>query len=169
MVTKMEIAFADIPLKLRSAYQIALLSTDRSTKNGAIICSQGFNVIAATNKHAPGYGDDPEHHERPMKYDVTEHAERAVILKAARKGISLKGLTLVANWVACPDCARAIVLAGISTVVCHKECQDRTPERWRRQVELGLEIMKHGGVEVISWSGKIGGVKNLNNGKWWEP
>jgi deoxycytidylate deaminase len=107
--------------------------------------------------------------ERPMKYSLTEHAERDVIYKAARWHHRTKGSTLVANWVACPDCARAIVLAGISTVVCHQQCMDRTPDRWREMVDLGLFILKQGGVEVRQWSGTVGRVDNLNNGEIWQP
>jgi dCMP deaminase len=104
-----------------------------------------------------------------MKYNLVEHAERDVIYKAARLHVKTKGTTMVANWVACPDCARAIVLAGIHTVVCHRECMDRTPDRWREMVNLGLFMLRQGGVEVYQWSGLVGRVENLNNGKIWHP
>lgn len=165
----MEIKYEEIPLKLRAAYKAAEKSTDRATQNGAILVKEGWNIISDCNRHVPGYGELEVHHERPMKYAVTEHAERAVLLQALYQGVQTKGLTMVANWVACPDCARAIVLSGIDTVVCHKDCQDRTPERWRNLVNLGMDIMRHGGVEVIEWEGKIGGVHNRNNGEIWAP
>jgi deoxycytidylate deaminase len=164
-----EIEHKDIPLKLRAAYKAAEKSTDRSTRNGAILVKDGWNLISACNSHVPGYGGMECDHERPLKYSITEHAERAVILAAARKGIKTEGLTLVANWVACPDCARAIVLAGIETVVCHWECQQRTPERWFDLVATGMDIMTHGGVNIIQWEGKVGGVHNINNGELWAP
>lgn len=165
----MEIEHQDIRWKLKAAYKAAAKSTDRVTQNGALLVQEGWNIVTACNHHVEGYGDLNAHHERPMKYALTEHAERAVILAAARKGIKTKGLTLVANWVACPDCARAIVLSGIDTVVCHKDCQDRTPERWKDLVALGLDILRNGGVEIIEWEGKIGGVHNRNNGELWAP
>jgi len=155
--------------KMRFVYKCANKSTDRSTKNGALICYKNQVLFDGCNHHIPGYGHLKEHHERPMKYEVTEHAERDVILKAANEGFSLEGLTLVANWVACPDCARAIVLSGIKEVICHKECMERTPERWMDRVNLGLEIMENSGVEIIQWSGKVGGVEALMNYVVWHP
>jgi len=134
---------------MQRVYREARLSTDRVTKNGAILCQEGWNVVSGCNHHVNGFGVSDEDHARPFKYDVTEHAERDVILKACRWGVKTEGLTLVANWVACPDCARAIVLAGIADVVCHGECMDRTPERWREKVALGLDILKHSGVNLI--------------------
>lgn len=159
----------DIPLKMRAAYQAALKSTDRSTKNGAILVNGGWNVITGYNHHVAGYGDKPEHHERPFKYAITEHAERDVILKAARAGIKTEGLTMVAHWVCCPDCARAIVEAGISQVICHKACMDRDRPDWKPMVDAGLEILRRGGVELVVWDGVIGGVTNLNGGVVWNP
>jgi dCMP deaminase len=159
----------DIPLKIRAAYVAALKSTDRSTKTGAVLVDSGWNVISGYNHHIPGYGDEPEHHERPFKYAITEHAERDVILKAAKAGIKTEGLTMVAPWVACEDCARAIVLAGISQVICHKQCQDRNRPDWKGAVDTGLEILNRGGVELVVWDGKVGGIENLNNGNVWYP
>jgi len=158
-----------IRCKMRAAYTAAIKSTDRSTKNGAILVQDGWNVVTGWNSHVPGYGVKPEHHERPFKYWVTEHAERDVILKAARKGIKTAGLTLVANWVACPDCARAIVLAGIRQVICHKACMDRDRPDWKPMVDAGLEIFRRGGVELIVWDGVVGDITNLNNGEIWKP
>ena len=163
------VSYKEIPLKLKAAYSAAEKSDDRSTKNGAILVKEGWNVLTGWNHMMEGWGGELEHHERPFKYWITEHAERDVLLKAASKGICTKGMTLVANWVACPDCARAIVLAGIDTVICHKDCQKLTPERWKDMVTAGIDIMKQGGVRVIEWEGKIGGIHNIHNGELWAP
>ena len=130
-----------------------------------------YNAARAVgfNHFLEGYGNLETHHERPFKYWVTEHAERDVILTAAKHGLSTEGMWMAANWVACPDCARAIVLAGITRVFTHKQCQDRTPERWDEMVSAGLDILRWGGVEVVLFDGKIGGVDNLNNGEIWYP
>lgn len=159
----------DIRLKLKTAYQAAQQSDDQSTKNGVILVKEGWNIINGCNHLMPGYGDKPEHHERPFKYWVTEHAERDVLYRAVRQGICAKGLSLIGHWVACPDCARAIVLAGIVEVICHKQCQDRTPDRWKEMVETGLDIIRKD-CDLIIWDGKVGdGVENLNNGEIWYP
>lgn len=159
--------------KMRAAYGHASMSPDTSTKLGAIYCENDgsgyWNVALGINKFVEGFGDQPGDNERPFKYAVTEHAERNCIFAAARKRLlPLKGV-MVCNWIACPDCARAIVASGLKEVVCHRECQQRTPERWRELVDTGLLILKRGGVKVTEWSGKVGGVTNLNNGEYWEP
>jgi len=159
----------EIKHKLRLAYRMAEKSDDKSTKNGALLVWDGWTVVTGYNHMMDGFGHLPEHHERPFKYWVTEHAERDVILKAAAKGIRTKGLTLVANWVACPDCARAIVESGVAAVVTHKACMDRTPERWREMVDTGLEIVRVSGVQLHIGDGEIGNVENLNNGEIWYP
>lgn len=162
------VADSEIRLKLRAAYQAAHQSDDRSTKNGALLVNQGWNVLHGYNHIMDGWGGEAWHHERPFKYWVTEHAERDVIFKAAAKGIKTAGLTLVGHWVACPDCARAIVMSGIVEVICHKQCQDRTPDRWKEMVETGLAILRKD-VDLIVWDGKVGDMTNLNNGEIWEP
>jgi dCMP deaminase len=159
----------EIREKLFTAYQMAKNSNDSSTRNGAILCKDGWNLCAGCNHYVNGFGDLPEHHERPMKYSLIEHAERDVIYAAAKMGIQTYELTLVANWVACPDCARAIVLSGIACVVTHKQCMDRTMDRWKEMVALGLKIIRDGGVKLVIWDGEVGGVTNLNDGEVWSP
>jgi len=170
-----------IALYLWQAYTHAKLSNDRSTQNGAIIIDEAREsaspLSVGWNSLVPGWGHKDEAYERPLKYSLTEHAERAAIYKAARKGERLEGMTMVANWVACPDCARAIVWSGIKRVICHKQCMDRTPPRWKEMVDLGLEILTENRmhpVEVIQWDGSVKDVTgmevpNLNSGEFWYP
>lgn len=164
-----QISVGDIPHKMRAVYELALKSDDTSTKNGAMLCRERWNVSAGFNHVLDPFKEDPASYERPRKYLVTEHAERSAIFDAVGRGIDIRGATMVANWVACPDCAKAIVLCGVADVVCHKECMDRTPERWKEMVDLGLEILEKNGVRVHYWSGKIGDIENLNNGEIWYP
>lgn len=159
----------DIQMKLQAAYMAATNSTDQSTHTGAVLVQGGWNVVSGYNHHVRGFGHQKEHHERPMKYAVTEHAERHVILQCACKGVPTVNLTMVAPWVCCPDCGRAIVEAGIACVICHKQCMDRTPERWRELVALGLDILGRGGVELIQWDGVVGECENLMDGEVWTP
>lgn len=155
---------------LRQAYQLARCSTDISTKNGALLVRDGRVIVGGVNSFTnAGQALDPRNHERPRKYKVTEHAERAAIYKAARQGIATEGLIMVCPWASCPDCARAIVLAGISLVIVHKQAHDRTPPRWREEIALGLEILRDRGVGYLLFDGQIGGVKNLFNGEMWYP
>jgi dCMP deaminase len=155
---------------LRQAYQLARESTDTSTKNGALLIRCERIVAGGVNSFTDqSQLLDPRNHERPRKYKVTEHAERAVIYKAARLGIATEGLIMVCPWASCPDCARAIVLAGISLVVGHRQAYDKTPSRWQEEVAFGLEILQGGGVGYQMFDGQIGGVENLFDGKVWNP
>ncbi len=168
-MTEINVEEEHIGAKMRAAYMAALKSTDRSTKNGAILVQEGWNVVTGYNHHVAGYGDEPGHHERPFKYAVTEHAERDVIFKAAKAGIKTEGLTMVAHWVCCPDCARAIVESGIIQVICHKACMNRNRPDWKPMIDTGLKILRRGGVDLVVWDGKIGDITNLNGGQIWHP
>ena len=76
---------------------------------------------------------------------------------------------MVCPWACCSDCARAIVLAGIPLVVAHKQAFAMTPERWREEIAVGLEILEGGGVTYHLLDSKIGEVENLFNGEVWYP
>jgi dCMP deaminase len=158
---------------MRGAYQLAYEeSTDTSTKNGALLIHPIDETVLVGGVNSfvdPDMASDPRNYDRPRKYQVTEHAERAVIYKAASHGIRTKGLIMVCPWACCSDCARAIVLAGIPLVVAHKQAFAMTPDRWREEIDVGLEILEGGGVTYNLLDSEIGGVKNLFNGKVWCP
>lgn len=50
----------------------------------------------------------------------TTHAEQNAIVQAARMGIGIEGATVYCKMVPCAVCARMIINAGISRVVCEK-------------------------------------------------
>jgi len=156
---------------MREAYaEAAEFSDDRSTKNGALLVSPEGVVLRDSNRFpAESLAYNPVNHERPRKYAFTEHAERAVIYKAATFGICTRGLTMVCPWACCAECARAIVMAGITKVVAHKQAHTITPDRWRQSILEGREILAAGKVEYELWGGKVGGVENLFNGEVWTP
>ena len=157
---------------MREAYRLASeKSTDTSTKVGAVLIDpDGRILVSGVNAFTnPSMAQDPRNRERPRKYKVTEHAERAAIYKAACTGITTTGLTMVCPWACCPDCARGIVLAGIPLVVAHQQAYNMTPERWREEVSIGIEILEGSGVRYILYDGIIGGVENLFDGRIWCP
>ena len=158
---------------LRQAYRYGdEFSHDTSTKLGAMLVKPDTRLLVevGTNRYlTKEMRGDPKNHERPRKYAFIEHAERDVIFKAWRQGFITQGLTMIAPWACCGDCARAIVYAGISTVVTHKQAYDRSPERWRESIEHGREILAGGGVDYCQWDGEVGGVVNLFDGETWQP
>ena len=102
------------------AYKVASEnSKDKSTQNSAVIVTPG-QLVAGVNGLNSRIADKPERHERPAKYMYYEHAERNAIYGCAAQGIATQGLTMIAPWAACADCARAIIAAGITHLITHK-------------------------------------------------
>ena len=103
------------------AERISKESKDRSTKVGCVIVSAD-NTILSTGWNGFPRGvndDDAAKHERPAKYDWTEHSERNAVYNAAREGIKIKGATAYLNWepYPCVPCVRALHQAGIVRIV----------------------------------------------------
>lgn len=134
---------------LREALRYAQANShDHTTKVGAVIVAGKRTVYAANRVVARIDG--------ASKYDITEHAERACIYKAAAVGVATAGSTLYAPWFACTDCARGIVLAGVHEVVGLLSLRQATPERWLKNLELADEILHAGGVNVRWINEKLG-------------
>jgi dCMP deaminase len=95
-------------------------SKDRSRKTGAVIVDHRNVVVAiGWNGFPRGVNDNIEcRHERPAKYQWTEHAERNAIYNAAAKGVPTDGCRMYLPWYPCADCARAIIQAGIGQIIC---------------------------------------------------
>lgn len=134
---------------LREACRIAAAeSADPRTQNGAIIRSRNGAVISAANQ-LPPIVTTPDRLAHPTKYSYMEHAERHAIYRAARAGISTDGATLYCPWFACSDCARAIILAGVTRVVGHVMPRRLTPERWVETVAVADIMFREADVEVV--------------------
>ncbi len=155
---------------LRGAYKAALKSPDPSTQNGAIVLVGGDIVVAECNRFPDGVILRPERLERPLKYQVIEHAERNAIFAAAKAGHRLDGATMVCPWFACCDCARAIIQSGISHVIGHQTCMDKTPDHWKDSIKVAFEMLTEAGVETEMVTGPLGGCEPIRfNGETWEP
>ena len=98
------------------ARHVASWSKDRSTKVGAVIVDDRQRVLGLGYNGFPrGVNDDVEdRHERPAKYQWTEHAERNAIFNSVG---TLDFCTIYIPWYPCADCARAIIQCGIKKVV----------------------------------------------------
>jgi dCMP deaminase len=139
-----------------AAIEAASKSEDTSTQNAAILVRPDDFVFSAANAFPPGIQKRPERLVRPEKYTYIEHAERAVIYRAASSGWPTGGTTMYALWFACPDCARAIISAGIFEVVGHARTRQETPPRWLEAVEDGERMLREAGVGMRWLSGKLG-------------
>jgi dCMP deaminase len=130
-------------------------SGDGNTQNAAILVTPRRTVYAA-NAFPTGIARYDSRLSPPNKYFYTEHAERAVIYKAAAAGVPTAGGVLYCPWFACTDCARAIVMAGIKEVVGLICLRCATPARWADNVELASKILTEAGVSQRLMAGKLG-------------
>lgn len=154
---------------LHDAYTEALKSPDPSTQNGAVILPVDTRVLVfGHNRPTKGLALTPGI-TRDGRLTITEHAERSAIYAAARLGIATEGALMVCPWSACVECARAIVEAGIVTLVRHAKVMARTPERWTESIALADSILTAGGVEIVLWHGHIGALPIRHNGEEFQP
>ena len=152
---------------LKSAYREAKKSPDQSNQNGAVLVGGGYTFLRDCNRFPYGFKGNVQDREEKLFY--IQHAERAVILQAAARGLATKGLTLVCPWFACGDCAKAIIFAGIKRVVGHKRRMEMTPTRWKANVEKALEYLNDNGIELEFYDGELGCEPIIVNGELWQP
>lgn len=141
--------------KAQKYYQLAqyfadLFSKDPSRKVGALclhpeslaILSQGYNGF-------PRGVDEikPERWEKPMKYRWIEHAERNCIYNACRHGTALDGCIAVVTMFPCSDCARALIQAGVKTLVTVKP--DMDDPRWGSEFAISLQMFQEVGMVML--------------------
>jgi len=161
--------------RLAQAYKIALNSPDPSTHNGAIITDRAGTLILGRgcNQFPRGVEYYPERWERPLKYEIIEHAERNAIFDAAYHGRRCKGATMYAAWAACSDCARAIIQAGIIKLVRHADATKRATmpgKDWTDTISTADMMLREAGVEIVDIEGKVtDGLALLHSGKPWSP
>jgi dCMP deaminase len=137
------------------ARHIGEWSKDRSRRVGCVVVGPG-NEIRSTgfNGFPRGVEDDiDERHERPSKYQWTEHAERNAIYNAARAGIPLVGCRMYLPWFPCVDCARAIIQVGIAELVCMKP--DLTDPKWGDDFTMVPQLLEEGGVELRWYAERV--------------
>lgn len=129
-------------------------SKDRSTKVGAVVLDDDYNVRASGYNGFPrGVNDKVEaRHERPLKYKWTAHSEENCVAQAARVGVSLKGCTLlVTSLHPCTGCSRMIIQSGIKRVLAPAQAEN---DRWNEEAEIAMEMLAEAGVEVIYYVGE---------------
>jgi len=148
---------------MKMAVLVSTKSKDRSTQVGAVIVSNGrlHQVLSTGYNGFPRGIDDGinSRHERPIKYMWTEHAERNAIYSAARHGIKLDGTTMyiTGGGIACADCARAIIQAGIiETVGMMGKFEGKGS--WAESCAIGEEMLREAGVKLVFLNKKYGRV-----------
>lgn len=137
---------------MQRALNVARNSPDRSTQNGAVTVNYGKLLTEACNEYPLGVKLLEERFERPLKYAYIEHAERNAIFKAAKSGAGLNGGALVCPWAACQDCARAIIQAGLKTLVRMPFSDDDTNARWYESCMNGDTMMREAGLNIVEYT-----------------
>jgi dCMP deaminase len=141
---------------LREALRYAKTNShDTRTQVGAVLVC-GRRLVFGANRIVASVGE---------KYQHTEHAERAAIYKAAAAGVPTAGGVLYAPWFACTDCARAIILSGVSSVVGLMSLRHKTPERWQPAIAVADKMLIEAGVSV-RWLNETVGVTILFDGEY---
>ena len=137
---------------VKMADLVATKSKDRSTQVGAVIVGEGHTVLSmGFNGFPRGVNDSVEdRYVRPQKLMFTEHAERNSVYAAALNGVALKGATLYLSGggLPCCDCGRAIIQAGIKTVI----SRDRPFEGkgdWEASMRASEAMFQEAGIQVI--------------------
>jgi deoxycytidylate deaminase len=153
---------------LRLAAKNALLSPDPSTQNGSLLLypiKGTWDKYGHLNGHnRPAVATDLKAVDRDVKNKVISHAEVVPLFGAAKLGIPTELSTLYCIWIACVGCAKTIVECGVRRVVGSQRLYDITPDRWRKEVEDGLDILRQGSVEV-NFCPDVLGVDILFNGE----
>ena len=115
-----------------------------STKVGAVAVSDARAVLeTGFNGLARGVEDLPERMERPAKYLWAGHAEENLVAHAARP--RLAGSTVFVTHLCCSRCARMLINAGVSKVICGDGTTSMPPEEF----EVAVQSFKEAGVELI--------------------
>jgi len=148
-------------LFMRHVYLIGSKSKDISTQIGAIlvqdggVVSEGYNGICRNDKAT-------ERNKRPEKYYWFEHGERNAVYNAARNGIKTFGSIMYTNSTPCTDCARAIIQAGITEIVLHKQWENLWDkikgEKWNGHDDRSMIMFNEAGV-AARWFDKELGIK----------
>lgn len=131
-------------------------SKDPSTKVGAIIVGKinqivtsGFNGFAINVKDDPLLF--PERYERPLKYNLTIHAELNSILLASRSGTRLEGCKIYTSLFPCIACANAIIQAGLIEIITFEAPKVGTSLADRWDFDLPRTVLTEAGVRITEY------------------
>jgi dCMP deaminase len=91
---------------------------------------------------------DPRYGVKPEKYFWMEHAERNAIYTAAKHGTMLDNSIAVITHPPCMDCARAMIQAGIKTVI-FREGSQQFYEQWHDHILRSEQLFDECNVQVV--------------------
>lgn len=134
------------------AHTVKLKSKDNNTQIGAVIVGQDKEIVSTGYNSFPRGIDDTvlERQNSPEKYYWFEHAERNAIYNAARIGVSTKNCTMYLTCgIPCADCARGIINAGITQIVCEPfPAFNAKGSLWEEHAKRSLIMFEEAGVSI---------------------
>lgn len=129
---------------LSIAAAVSTRSHDEDTQVGCVIVSPNHKILSTGyNGFAAGMPDDQLPAKRPEKYPFMVHAEANAVASCGR---DLRGATCYCLLTPCNDCAKLLLAAGITRVVCQTAY-------WNSDWEKIKKLLEMGGVEVsvVAW------------------
>lgn len=133
------------------AQAFAAMSKYPRTKVGALILGPGYEVRASGWNGAPRGSkadEDGRLADRATSLPWICHAESNAIANAARAGTSVEGATMVVTHMPCMNCAKLIVQAGISAVICPKP-EGAFASAWAEENALARALFAECGVNLV--------------------
>jgi dCMP deaminase len=131
-------------------YQAELFSKDPNTKVAAILLSHDTHIVLSTGYNGMPRGMDdnnPARWQRPSKYFYVSHAEMNSLCSAARHGTAVENAIAVVTMFPCCDCAKALIQAGIKTIITIKP--DLETPKWGEQFKISMEMFHEVGIQVF--------------------
>jgi len=151
---------------LQECYDYAKISKHPSTHNAALLINNHKIILRGVNNLPKGVKEKKERFEGDNKHIYPNHAERDIVYKAAKKGISTNGLTMVMPWLPCIPCANAVISSGIEKLVVHKQMIERTRKKWQEELKNAVQILKEAGIKIIAYDGLVGRKAYMHSQEW---
>jgi dCMP deaminase len=134
------------------AHTVKLKSKDKYTQIGAVIVGKNKEIVSTGYNSFPrGINDDiASRQDRPEKYYWFSHAEQNAIVNAARIGVSTDNCTMyVTCGIPCADCAKSIINAGITTLVCEMDLTCGAHGlKWEEHAKRSLIMFEEANVRI---------------------
>lgn len=128
---------------LRVAEEVATWSKDPDCKVGAILVEDRRILSTGYNGYPRGILDVYEDVDRDQKLAMTVHAEMNAILNA----MHTTGATLYSTKDPCVECCKAIIQAGLASVVLPGAQEPHT--RWEKSQSAGQLLLCEADVRII--------------------
>jgi dCMP deaminase len=151
---------------MRTVYNAAQLSKDPKTRIGSVLVKDDDIVSIGYNNFPRKVLDlEERYNDRELKHLFVAHSEFNSIINAARKGASTLGCKLFTNGQPCHECMKAVINAGIDTVVVHKQWpQFIHSEKWIKSNEISNQMVVEAVIKIEVYDKELG-MEGLLDGK----